>query len=154
MGMRYRKSIKAGPFRINLSKSGMGWSVGGKGYRYTKTANGRTRTTTSIPGTGISWVRESKGKTSVPSKTSAPSKTLMPKDSPVSYQHWPKKYQWHMKWLAITFVPMIILMFFMPAIMLFPIIGWIIWSLVTVARMVTYWTTHRSEFKKIDPKDN
>lgn len=35
MGMRYRKSIKAGPFRINLSKSGMGWSVGGKGYRYT-----------------------------------------------------------------------------------------------------------------------
>lgn len=62
MGMRYRKSIKAGPFRINLSKSGMGWSVGGKGYRYTKTAKGRTRITTSIPGTGISWVKESKGK--------------------------------------------------------------------------------------------
>ena len=68
----------------------MGWSVGGKGYRYTKTANGRKRTTISIPGTGISWVKESKG------KSSAPSKTLTPVESPVSYQHWPKKYQWHL----------------------------------------------------------
>ncbi|MBJ7697741.1 hypothetical protein [Weissella confusa] len=68
-----------------------------------------------------------------------------PKDKPTSYQHWPKKYQWHMKWLAITFVPMFILMFFMPVIMLFPIIGWVIWSLVTVARMVTYWATHRNK---------
>lgn len=35
MGMRSRKSIKAGTFRINLSNSGVGWSVGGKSYRYT-----------------------------------------------------------------------------------------------------------------------
>ena len=41
MGMRYRKSIKAGPLRINLSKSGMGWSVGGKGYRYTNCSYAR-----------------------------------------------------------------------------------------------------------------
>ena len=148
MSMRYRKSIKAGPFRINLSKSGIGWSVGGKGYRYTKTANGRTRTTTSIPGTGISWVKEDKG------KTSAPSKTIMPKDSPVSYQHWPKKYQWHMKWLAITFVPMIILFMLIPVVMILPVLGWIVWALVTLVRMGIYQVTHRSEFKKVDPKDN
>lgn len=148
MGMRYRKSIKAGPFRINLSKSGMGWSVGGKGYRYTKTAKGRTRTTTSIPGTGISWVKESKGKSSVPSKT------LTPVDSTVSYQHWPKKYQWHMKWLAITFVPMLILLVVIPVVMILPVLGWIVWALVTLVRIGIYQATHRSEFKKVEPKDN
>ena len=60
MGFRYRKSINlGGGFRINLSKSGVGYSWGGKGFRVTKTATGRTRTTTSIPGTGLSWVEES-----------------------------------------------------------------------------------------------
>ena len=60
MGLRYRKSVKMGPFRVNFSKSGVGYSVGGKGYRVTKTADGRTRTTMSIPGTGISHVSETK----------------------------------------------------------------------------------------------
>lgn len=59
MGFRYRKSINlGGGFRINLSKSGIGYSWGVKGYRVTKTTNGRTRTTASIPGTGISYVHE------------------------------------------------------------------------------------------------
>lgn len=58
VGFRFRKSIKAGPFRVNLSKSGVGYSVGTKGFRYTKKAGGGTRTTASIPGTGISYVQE------------------------------------------------------------------------------------------------
>ncbi|MDY4166107.1 MAG: DUF4236 domain-containing protein [Fournierella sp.] len=58
MGFRFRKSANFGPFRVNLSKSGVGWSVGVPGYRYTKKANGGTRITTSIPGTGISYVKE------------------------------------------------------------------------------------------------
>lgn len=58
MGFRYRKSKNFGPFRINLSKSGVGWSVGGKGFRYTKKSNGGTRTTTSLPGSGMSWVKD------------------------------------------------------------------------------------------------
>lgn len=60
MGLRFRKSVKAGPMRINFSKSGVGYSVGTKGFRYTKKANGGTRTTTSIPGTGISYVKDSR----------------------------------------------------------------------------------------------
>lgn len=64
MGFRFRKSTKIGPFRLNFSKSGVGWSVGGKGFRYTKKANGGTRTTLSVPGTGISYVKESKPSTS------------------------------------------------------------------------------------------
>lgn len=60
MGFRFRKSIKlGGGFRINLSKSGVGYSWGTKGMRFTKSSNGRKRTTYSIPGTGISYVSES-----------------------------------------------------------------------------------------------
>ena len=59
MGFRFRKSINlGGGFRINISKSGIGYSWGVKGYRVTKTARGTTRRTASIPGTGISFVDE------------------------------------------------------------------------------------------------
>lgn len=59
MGFRFRKSINlGGGFRINLSKSGIGYSWGVKGYRVTKTSKGRTRTTLSLPGTGFSYVYE------------------------------------------------------------------------------------------------
>lgn len=63
MGIRYRKSINlGGGFRVNLSKSGVGYSFGTKGLRYTKTSKGRNRTTASIPGTGLSYVKETGGK--------------------------------------------------------------------------------------------
>lgn len=58
MGIRYRKSFKLGPLRINLSKSGVGYSVGNKFYRVTKKANGGMRTTATLPGTGISDVKD------------------------------------------------------------------------------------------------
>ena len=58
MGFRFKKSIKAGPVRVNLSKSGVGYSVGWKGFRVTKKASGGVRTTTSSPGTGISYVND------------------------------------------------------------------------------------------------
>lgn len=60
MGLRFRKSFNFGPLRLNLSKSGMGFSVGVPGMRFTKLANGRKRKTFSIPGTGISYVSDSK----------------------------------------------------------------------------------------------
>lgn len=59
MGLRYRKSINfGGGFRVNLSKSGIGYSCGTKGYRITKKVRGGTRTTYSVPGTGLLWVDE------------------------------------------------------------------------------------------------
>lgn len=65
MGFRFRKSIPIGKhFRINLSKSGVGYSWGVKGVRFTKAANGKNRTTLSVPGTGISYTTESKAHTS------------------------------------------------------------------------------------------
>ena len=60
MGMRFRKSFGGKGFRVNVSKSGIGYSMGGKGFRYTKKAGGGSRTTASIPGTGVSYVKDSK----------------------------------------------------------------------------------------------
>lgn len=63
MALRYRKSINlGGGFRVNFSKSGVGYSWGGKGYRVTKKAGGGVRKTYSIPGTGLSWVDDSSGR--------------------------------------------------------------------------------------------
>lgn len=62
MGIRYRKSKKIGPVRITASKSGLSASIGVKGLRVTKLANGRVRTTASIPGTGISYVKDMSSK--------------------------------------------------------------------------------------------
>lgn len=58
MGLRFRKSMKLGPLRINFSKSGIGYSYGVKGFRVTHKANGGVRTTASIPGTGVSYVKD------------------------------------------------------------------------------------------------
>lgn len=75
MGFRFRKSVNLGPLRVNFSKSGVGYSVGGKGFRATKKAGGGFRTTASIPGTGISYVRDypTSGKKKASASTASPS---------------------------------------------------------------------------------
>lgn len=57
MGLRFRKTYGKGPFRVTVSKSGLSYSAGVKGYRITKRADGRVQRTASIPGTGISHVK-------------------------------------------------------------------------------------------------
>lgn len=58
MGLRFRQSFSAGPFKATISKSGISGSVGIPGARITKKANGNTMSTLSIPGSGISYVKE------------------------------------------------------------------------------------------------
>lgn len=58
MGWRFHKSTKIGPFRLNFSKKGVGWSVGAAGVRYTHRADGRRTVTSTIRGTGISHVTD------------------------------------------------------------------------------------------------
>jgi Protein of unknown function (DUF4236) len=53
MGWNFRRSIRLGPFRFNLSKSGVGTSVGVPGFRVGKDAKGRGYQQTCVPGTGI-----------------------------------------------------------------------------------------------------
>lgn len=58
MGWRFRKSIGLGRLlRLNVSKRGVGVSAGVRGLRFSRGADGRNRTTFSIPGTGLFWQR-------------------------------------------------------------------------------------------------
>lgn len=53
MGWGFRRSINFGPLKVNLSKSGVGYSVGTRGFRVGKDSRGRKYRSASIPGTGI-----------------------------------------------------------------------------------------------------
>ena len=53
MSWGIRRSVNFGPLRVNLSKSGIGYSVGTRGFRLGKDAKGRKYRAMSIPGTGI-----------------------------------------------------------------------------------------------------
>ncbi|MEY2796490.1 MAG: hypothetical protein RIR10_2206 [Planctomycetota bacterium] len=55
MGFYFRRSVNLGPFRVNVSRGGLGWSVGGRGFRTGSSARGRRYTTISIPGTGVGY---------------------------------------------------------------------------------------------------
>lgn len=57
MGWGFRKSIKIAPgVRLNVSKSGVSTSIGGKGFTY----NSRGRVTASVPGTGIRFTQNTR----------------------------------------------------------------------------------------------
>lgn len=60
MGWTYRKSMRIGPFRVNLSRSGVGYSLGGGGFRRGVSSRGRRYTSVSIPGTGLRYYKGKK----------------------------------------------------------------------------------------------
>ncbi|NBX26602.1 MAG: DUF4236 domain-containing protein [Planctomycetes bacterium] len=66
MGFFFRKSFGKGPLRINLSKSGVGWSLGIPGLRFGRSATGRKYTRAGIPGTGLGWQSSGKSGCVVP----------------------------------------------------------------------------------------
>jgi hypothetical protein len=71
MGFRFRKSVKLFPgVRVNFSKTGVGFSAGVPGARYTKRADGKNQTTYSLPGTGISHVTVESSDSSAPEEHS------------------------------------------------------------------------------------
>ncbi|MBP5606033.1 MAG: DUF4236 domain-containing protein [Ruminiclostridium sp.] len=58
MGLRFHKSISLFKgVKLNLSKSGVGVSLGTKGARYSINTNGKRQATFGIPGTGLSYVK-------------------------------------------------------------------------------------------------
>ena len=109
MGFRFRKSINlGGGARLNFSKSGIGFSFGTKGARVTKKAGGGTRTTLSVPGTGISYVEDSKQ----PKKTSSKRKSTGGQGTGMNNSGGPKKktWLWVLGWLCIFPLPLTILL--------------------------------------------
>lgn len=78
MGWSFRRSVNFGPLRINLSKSGVGYSVGTRGFRIGQDSRGRRYQAVSIPKTGI-YRRDYQPKVSTQlasSSTTAPVKSL------------------------------------------------------------------------------
>jgi hypothetical protein len=56
MGLRFQRRIKVFPsLRLNLSKSGVGLSVGARGAHIGITARGQRYTSIGLPGSGLSW---------------------------------------------------------------------------------------------------
>jgi hypothetical protein len=56
MGLRFQRRVKVFPgVRLNLSTSGVGVSVGGRGAHVGITARGQRYTSIGVPGAGISW---------------------------------------------------------------------------------------------------
>jgi hypothetical protein len=53
MGWSFRRSAKFGPFRLNLSKAGVGYSVGVPGARIAVSPKGRVTSTVGLPGSGL-----------------------------------------------------------------------------------------------------
>ena len=85
MGWSFRRSIRIGPLRFNLSKSGIGASAGIPGLSAGKDAKGRNYSQVSIPGTGIYRRDYYKTKPTVTPAPTSPSPTLtVPYQSPVS----------------------------------------------------------------------
>lgn len=56
MGLRFQRHVKILPgLRLNVSKSGFGVSVGGRGAHVGITARGQHYASIGIPGSGLSW---------------------------------------------------------------------------------------------------
>jgi hypothetical protein len=55
VGWSWRKSENLGPFRINLSSGGIGYSVGGRGFHVGVNARGRKYVSAGLPGTGLRY---------------------------------------------------------------------------------------------------
>ena len=61
MGLRFQGCVKLLPgVHLNLSLSGVGVSVGGRGAHIGVTARGQRYTSVGLPGTGLSWREYSK----------------------------------------------------------------------------------------------
>lgn len=75
MGWRYRRRARFGPLNINLSRRGVGTSWGIPGFRVTHTATGHRYLTLSVPGTGLSWQKTLRTRTS---RTAQPSPLVQP----------------------------------------------------------------------------
>lgn len=73
MGWTFRKSINIGPLRWNLSRRGVGWSVGGKGLRYSQDARGRSYVT--VGADGLYYRHPIGGTSAKPSSTAQGSAT-------------------------------------------------------------------------------
>lgn len=75
--LRYRRSIGNRFGRVNFTKTGIGYSVGVPGFRYSSHSSGRRTTTVGLPGTGLSWRKQ---------ETRTASQEVTPQESPLPFE--------------------------------------------------------------------
>lgn len=74
MGVRFRKSVKLGKgVKLNLNSKSVSVTTGGKGFHHTVSSSGKSTTSASIPGTGLSYRTVSGGKSSASHSTGSTS---------------------------------------------------------------------------------
>ena len=67
MGLRYNRRVRVAPgLRLNLSKSGIGYSIGRRGMWFTKRADGVRQATVGLPSTGLSYTARTNADNGVP----------------------------------------------------------------------------------------
>ena len=71
-------------------------------------------------------------------------KITEPNDGVTTYRRFHKDYRWHIKWVLISFLPVIVLFLFMPEVMLLPFFFWLAWSAISLVRMISYFATYSS----------
>jgi tetratricopeptide (TPR) repeat protein len=89
-----------GPVNLNISKSGFGTSIGGKGFRLGVNAKGKSYTSATIPGTGLNYISYGKNNKQSISNTQtakyslqAPRSTYNPYNLSSKYFELPSEYQ-------------------------------------------------------------
>jgi Protein of unknown function (DUF4236) len=76
MPLRFYRRFRAGPFRMNLSKSGVSYSFGRKGAWLT-TGHNHARVSVGLPGSGLGWYEQRRLLRPAISVPSAPSWRLL-----------------------------------------------------------------------------
>lgn len=82
---QFRRSKKIGPFRVSVSKKGVGYSVGNSLFRVGRGTDGKARRTLRVPGTGIYDIKTVGGKKKAKSQA-GPRKRTAPKPQSVMQQ--------------------------------------------------------------------
>lgn len=79
MALRYRKSVRLGKgVKLNLTKTGVGLTFGGKGAHYSVHSSGRRTTSVGIPGTGLYYQNRTGGTAHRGGGTARPQPTFTP----------------------------------------------------------------------------
>ena len=105
MGFRFNRRIRIAPgIRLNLSKSGLSTSVGGRGAWFTF-GRRRPRATISLPGTGLSYSESLGGPPPAGSAPLVTTQTPVASDDNPAQGRRPRVWLWIL--LALALVPVV-----------------------------------------------
>jgi len=112
MGFYFRKRVGLGPLALNLSKSGLGLSLGVRGFHAGISSTGRRYVSASLPGTGL-YLRHYAHSGNAPTHTIAPSSSPLVIPHPVTGQPQPHGIAFALGyvsgWVVLVLLPLLAL---------------------------------------------